>query len=171
MSQNKVIVITGGAGAIVDKATLEDFAGAVIQKWQLGVLVNNVSPGFRGIDECSYEQFQRSMAIGITAHVMCSEILLCTSPFVSSCDILISENKKGGNQYGKIHLLRETLKKEKGKIDQAKRQTWGERDPVAGKPTNSKAYNRKKSQAWKQKLPPTACDFFLTFRLFSLTIS
>ena len=50
-------------------------------------------------------------------------------------------------------------KKEKRKIDQARRQTWGERNPVTGQPENSRAYNRKKSQAWKRELPPTACDF------------
>ena len=57
------------------------------------------------------------------------------------------------------------------KMDLAKRQTWGELNPVTRKPENSKAYNRKKSQAWKRELPPTACDFFLTFPTFSITIS
>ena len=52
-------------------------------------------------------------------------------------------------------------KKEKRKIDQARRQTWGELNPVTRKPENSKAYNRKKSQAWKRELPPDACDVFL----------
>ena len=52
-------------------------------------------------------------------------------------------------------------KKEKRKIDQARRQTWGELNPVTRKPENSKAYNRKKSQAWKRELSPIACDFFL----------
>ena len=51
-------------------------------------------------------------------------------------------------------------KKEKRKIDQAKRQTWGELNPVTRKPVNSKAYNRKKSQAWKRDGSPTACIFF-----------
>ena len=50
-------------------------------------------------------------------------------------------------------------KKEKRKIDQAKRQTWGELNPVTRKPANSKAYSRKKSQDWKRDLPPTICDF------------
>ena len=98
MFQNKVIVITGGAGgigkciteefekqgahvcvidraegphyvgALADKATLEDFARTVIGKYgQVDVLVNNAPPSFVGIDECSYEQFQRSLAIGVTA--------------------------------------------------------------------------------------------------------
>ena len=62
-------------------------------------------------------------------------------------------------------------KKEKRKIDQARRQTWGELNPVTRKPENSKAYNRKKSQAWKRELPPIACDFFLTFSTFPITIS
>ena len=41
-------------------------------------------------------------------------------------------------------------KKEKRKLDLAKRQTWGELNPVSRKPENSKAYNRKKAQSWKQ---------------------
>lgn len=44
-------------------------------------------------------------------------------------------------------------KKEKRKIDQARRQTWGELNPVTRKPKNSKAYNRRRAQAWKKDLP------------------
>ena len=62
-------------------------------------------------------------------------------------------------------------KKEKRKLDLAKRQTWNSLNPVTRKPENSKAYNRKKSQAWKRELRPTACDFFLTFPSFPITIS
>ena len=43
-------------------------------------------------------------------------------------------------------------KKEKRKIDLAKRQTWGELNPVTRKPENSKAYNRRKSQDWKREM-------------------
>jgi len=51
-------------------------------------------------------------------------------------------------------------KKEKRKIDQARRQTWGELNPVTRKPVSSKAYNRRKSQDWKREQPPTqSCDF------------
>ncbi len=62
-------------------------------------------------------------------------------------------------------------KKEKRKMDLAKRQTWGNLNPVTRKPESSKAYNRKKSQAWKRELPRQTCDFFLTFPSFSFTIS
>ena len=51
-------------------------------------------------------------------------------------------------------------KKEKRKMDLAKRQTWGELNPVTRKPENSKAYNRKKSQNWKRELPPTILRLF-----------
>ena len=44
-------------------------------------------------------------------------------------------------------------KKEKRKRDQAKRQTWGTLNPVTRKPETSRAYNRRKSQTWKQELP------------------
>ena len=44
-------------------------------------------------------------------------------------------------------------KKEKRKLDRAKRQTWGELNPVTRKPENSKAYNRKRAQAWKKDVP------------------
>ena len=36
-------------------------------------------------------------------------------------------------------------KKEKRKLDLAKRLTWGELNPVTRKPENSKAYNRRKA--------------------------
>ena len=47
-------------------------------------------------------------------------------------------------------------KKEKRKIDQTKRQTWGELNPVTRKPANSKAYNRKRAQDWKKEFPSPA---------------
>ena len=43
-------------------------------------------------------------------------------------------------------------KKEKRKIDQTRRQTWGELNPVTRKPENSKGYNRNKARNWK-------CDY------------
>ena len=37
------------------------------------------------------------------------------------------------------------------KMDLARRQTWGELNPVTRKPTNSKAYNRNKARDWKRE--------------------
>ena len=59
-------------------------------------------------------------------------------------------------------------KTEKRKMDLAKRQTWGELNPVTRKPENSKAYNRKKSQNWKRELPPTDLRLFLFFGVLIL---
>ena len=62
-------------GDIADKATLEDFAQTVIDQYgRVDVLVNNAPPCFIGIDECSYEQFQRSIAIGVTAPFYLSKL-------------------------------------------------------------------------------------------------
>lgn len=47
-------------------------------------------------------------------------------------------------------------KKEKHKIDKAKRQTWGQLNPVTRKPVSSKAYNRRKAQNWKKDIPSSA---------------
>ena len=43
-------------------------------------------------------------------------------------------------------------KKEKRKLDLAKRQTWGELNPVTRRPENSKAYNRNKARNWKREI-------------------
>ncbi len=50
-------------------------------------------------------------------------------------------------------------KKEKRKLDAARRNTWGKLNPVTRKPENSNAYNRKKMQNWKKDLPNSASSF------------
>lgn len=44
-------------------------------------------------------------------------------------------------------------KKEKKKQNAARRNTWGELNPVTRKPENSRAYNRRKAQDWKKDIP------------------
>ena len=61
--------------------------------------------------------------------------------------------KQGGNTVEKFIPYEKLSKKEKRKMDLAKRQTWGELNPVTRKPQNSKAYNRKRTQEWKKELP------------------
>ncbi len=55
-------------GDIADKEVLEAFAKEVIEKYgRVDVLVNNALPIMRGIDECSYEEFEYALAVGVTA--------------------------------------------------------------------------------------------------------
>jgi len=55
-------------GDLADKATLERFAADVIaMSGRIDVLVNNAMPLFKGIDECSYEEFAYAQAVGVTA--------------------------------------------------------------------------------------------------------
>ena len=64
-------------GDIGDKATLEAFAAEVIAKYgRVDVLVNNAPPLFIGIEECSYEQFQQSLNIGVTAAFYLTKLFL-----------------------------------------------------------------------------------------------
>ena len=57
-------------------------------------------------------------------------------------------------------------KKEKRKIDQARRQTWGELNPVTRKPENSKAYNRNKTRNWKREYHQPIPGLSLCFNVF-----
>lgn len=55
-------------GDISKKETLEAFADYVIQKHgHIDCLINNALPLMKGIDECSYEEFEYALAVGITA--------------------------------------------------------------------------------------------------------
>ena len=62
-------------GDIGDKATLEAFADQVIKTYgRVDVLVNNAPPDFKGIDTCSYEEFQQALAVGVTAPFYLSKL-------------------------------------------------------------------------------------------------
>ena len=55
-------------GDISDKQVLERFAQEVIGKYgHVDYLVNNALPLMKGIDKCSYEEFQYAMSVGVTA--------------------------------------------------------------------------------------------------------
>ena len=56
------------AGDLADKATLERFAADVIAKsGKVDVLVNNAPHLFKGIEECTYEEFAYAQAVGVIA--------------------------------------------------------------------------------------------------------
>ena len=55
-------------GDISDKQVLEDFAREVIEKHgHVDYLINNALPLMKGLDECSYEEFQYALSVGVTA--------------------------------------------------------------------------------------------------------
>ena len=55
-------------GDISDKTVLEDFAGQVIRTYgYVDYLINNALPLMKGIDSCSYEEFQYALSVGVTA--------------------------------------------------------------------------------------------------------
>ena len=64
-------------GDISDKGTLERFATEVI--WQYGhvdFLINNALPLMKGIDECTYEEFQYALSVGVTAAFYLSKLFM-----------------------------------------------------------------------------------------------
>ena len=55
-------------GDISEKEVLEAFAGFIVSTYgHVDVIVNNALPIMRGIDECSYEEFQYALSVGVTA--------------------------------------------------------------------------------------------------------
>ena len=63
-------------GDVGDRETLERFAEYVIREsGQVDFLVNNALPLMKGIDECSYEDFSRALAVGVTAPFYLTKLL------------------------------------------------------------------------------------------------
>ena len=62
-------------GDISDKAVLENFADSVIKRFgRVDYLINNALPLMKGIDECSYEEFQYALSVGVTAPFYLSKL-------------------------------------------------------------------------------------------------
>lgn len=55
-------------GDLVDQQVLEDFAQKVIADFgHIDYLINNALPLMKGIDQCSYEEFNYALRVGVTA--------------------------------------------------------------------------------------------------------
>ena len=64
-------------GDVSKKEDLESFAASVIkQSGRVDFLVNNALPPMKGIDECSWEEFSRALAVGITAPFYLTKLLM-----------------------------------------------------------------------------------------------
>ena len=63
-------------GDISKKEVLEAFAREVISECgTIDYLINNAPPIMKGIDECSYEEFQEALSVGVTAPFYLSKLL------------------------------------------------------------------------------------------------
>ncbi|MBR2739628.1 MAG: SDR family oxidoreductase [Oscillospiraceae bacterium] len=68
-------------GDVSDKKTLEAFADKVISECgHIDHLVNNALPLMKGITECTYEEFQYALSVGVTAPFYLSKLF---SPYFS----------------------------------------------------------------------------------------
>ena len=55
-------------GDLADQTVLEDFARKVLADYgHLDYLINNALPLMKGIDQCSYEEFNYALRVGVTA--------------------------------------------------------------------------------------------------------
>ena len=107
MFQDKVVVITGGAGGIGkcireefeknganvcvidiaenpyfigdvgDEATLRRFAEKVIAEYgRVDYLINNAPPLFKGINKCTYEEFNYALRVGVSAAFLLTQLFM-----------------------------------------------------------------------------------------------
>ena len=80
-------------GDISDKAVLESFAEKVIREsGGIDYLINNALPLMKGIDNCSYEEFQYALAVGVTAPFYLSKLF---APYFrkEACIVNISSSR------------------------------------------------------------------------------
>ena len=55
-------------GDLSNKNAIEEFTKLVIEKYgKVDFIVNNALPLMKGIDECSYEEFEYALKVGVTA--------------------------------------------------------------------------------------------------------
>ena len=75
-------------GDISKKETLEEYADHVLHNYgHIDYLINNALPLMKGIDECSYEEFQYAMAVGVTAPFYLSKLFM---PYFSECGAIVN---------------------------------------------------------------------------------
>lgn len=71
-------LLPGGyfVGDLADKAVLEAFAEKVIQDYgRVDFLVHNALPLMKGLDDCTYEEFNYALRVGVTAPFYLTKLL------------------------------------------------------------------------------------------------
>ena len=64
-------------GDISDRTVLERFAASVIERYgHVDYLINNALPIMKGIEECSFEEFQYALTVGVTAPFYLTKLFL-----------------------------------------------------------------------------------------------
>ena len=107
MFENKVVVLTGGAGGIgkcikeefekqgavvrvIDRADNPDFVGdiaddevlrrfaedVIAKHGRVDFLINNAPPLFKGINDCTYEEFNYALRVGVSAPFLLTQLFL-----------------------------------------------------------------------------------------------
>ena len=80
-------------GDVADKATLERFVEKVIaEHGHIDYLINNAKPIFKGIDQCTYEEFEYAQRVGVIAPFYLSKLF---APYFApgGCIINISSSR------------------------------------------------------------------------------
>ena len=82
-------------GDIGDEETLRRFAGKVIaEHGRVDCLINNAPPLFRGIGECTYEEFNYALRVGVSAAFLLTQLFLpCFGPSASIVNISSSRDR------------------------------------------------------------------------------
>ena len=64
-------------GDIADEATLVRFAEKVIEEYgRVDCLINNAKPDFKGINDCTWEEFNYALRVGVSAPFRLSQLFL-----------------------------------------------------------------------------------------------
>ena len=75
-------------GDISKKEILEAFAQSVIERYgHVDILIHNALPLMKGIDACTYEEFQYALAVGVTAPFYLTKLFL---PYLSQGSSVIN---------------------------------------------------------------------------------
>ena len=63
-------------GSVADRETLERFAAGVVQaSGHVDCLINNAPPLSKGLDACSWDEFQTALTVGVTAPFYLTKLL------------------------------------------------------------------------------------------------